>query len=387
MLLKCFSPRGVKVILVNYEELDYLFSRNAISKLSKNPKKIYKNGLVAMFITALMVGDFNKKKKEYADNIGFCHSVLDNPRIFQNVETFKVVDDMVQAKLQLVFVKNPKSDATINKIIEMMREIIKANLNGDRYLLTFEELEHLLDVKALLNLLFRNSNPNISHHHWIEFDLERSIVHTFPDFITYADLISLWNIYIDKRELLHQQKGLQSDRILIRVIDSEIHALHISLWTQAVTVVESYLYYIFYNIKMSNYPLNSTKAQGFINVAKPDDNQILDSLILPEFSSQENEGNISIIKQLHQQYKSINNIRNRFIHASAFDDNKQSHLLPLVTSNSSKLLNALELCTDLVLEIEKILPTNLKILFWWDSMQHPNYKKYIKGNYINRTDI
>src|SRR5690606_3910635 len=216
---------------------------------------------------------------------------------------------------------------------------------------------------------------------------ERSLVHTFPEFITYGDLISLWNIYLDKRNLKTQGILMKSDRRKIRLLDSEIHALHISLWTQAVTFVESYLYYIFYNIKKSNYRLNSSKAQGFINATLPDDNQIIDSLILSEFHSQETTEFSSNIKKLHKEYRKINNIRNRFIHASAFDENSQSHLLPLISNNSDELINALEICSRLILEIEKILPAELQILFWWDSIQHPNFKEYKKGNFIIRTDI
>jgi len=135
---------------VDFEELDYLFSRKAISKLSNNPKKVYKNGLLAIFITALNVGNLNMKKVNYDGNIKFCHSVLDNPRNFIKVEFSNAVEDMIQEKLQLVFVKNPNSDTIVNKIIEMMREIIKANLDATRYLLTYDDLEDLLDVKSLL---------------------------------------------------------------------------------------------------------------------------------------------------------------------------------------------------------------------------------------------
>lgn len=374
-------------MLVDYEELDYLYSREALSKLSKNPKKVYKNGLVALFITSLMVGNLNKKKEEFSDNIRFCKDVLKNPLKYQNEQSLKLINNMVQLKLKVVFVRNPDSEDTKNKIIKMMRSVIKFNLNGDRYLIMYEELDQLLDAKSLLNLLYQNSNPNIRNHHWIEFDLEKSLVHTFPEFITYADLISLWNIYLEKNDLSVREAALQTNRINIRIIDSEIHALHISLWTQAVTFVESYLYYIFYNIRKGNYSLSSTKAQGFIRSTKPDDNQIFESLILPEFKNDDNQVQISKIISLHGKYKSINNTRNRFIHASAFYDSNQPHLLPLISSGSHELLDTLETCTGLVIEIEKILPSALKILFWWDSVQHPIFNEYKKGNFIKRTDI
>lgn len=50
-------------MLINYEELQFLYSRTALSKLSKNPKKVYKDTLVNIFITSLRVGDYSGKNR------------------------------------------------------------------------------------------------------------------------------------------------------------------------------------------------------------------------------------------------------------------------------------------------------------------------------------
>lgn len=78
------------------------------------------------------------------------------------------------------------------------------------------------------------------------------------------------------------------------------------------TFTESYLYYIFYNINKGAYSLKFQKAKGYIKANKPDDNQ-------------------------------------------------QSHLLPLISNRSEQLINALEVCTNLVKAIDNLLPSELKI--------------------------
>lgn len=373
--------------MVDYEELKELYSNRVISQLSGNPKKIYRNALVGIFVTSLMVGDAKKKQDEFVGNIQFCKSVLENPKSYLNVTQLKKVDEIVQESLQNIFVKNPTLKKTADTIIEIMREAIKYKLHGDRYLLKFKDLDHLMDLNKLFSHIQKNANPNLSYHHWIEFDLENGLIPTFPDFITYADLISLWNIFLDKRLEFVNKKAFNQDLRELRQINSELHALFISSYIQGVTFVESYLYYVFYNIQKSKYPLNSEKAKGFINSTQPDDNQIINKLIISEFGNEHNKNQIADIKTLHKKYDSINKNRNRFIHASAFEENNISHLLPLINSKYGDLPNVLETCTNLVLEIEKLLPLDIKILFWWDSVDHPSYANEKKGNFVKRTDI
>ncbi|WP_455931311.1 hypothetical protein [Priestia aryabhattai] len=370
-------------MLINYEELQFLYSRTALSKLSKNPKKIYKDTLVNIFLTSLRVGDYGGKKLDYFFQIHFCKDILENPKDYLDETPHKQYEAQVQDALCSFYIRNPYNEKTKNTIIELVRNVVEQHLNGERYLIKAKELDNLMDLKNFLKFIYRNANPNLSPHHWVEVDLERGIIPTFPDFLTYAHLISLWNIYVDKQIAYKEEQH----RLKERTLDSELHALHTVLWTQAVTFTESYLYYIFYNINKGDYSLKSEKAKGYIKANKPDDNQIIVSLIIPEFKSKGNEELVSNIKKLHKEYEAINNIRNRYIHASAFDDNQRSHLLPLISNRSEQLIKALEVCTNLVKAIENLLPSELKILFWWDAMDHPVYKDYEKGNFIKRTDI
>ena len=50
-------------------------------------------------------------------------------------------------------------------------------------------------------------------------------------------------------------------------------------------------------------------------------------------------------------------------------------------------MNALEVSRNLVVEVEKILPNKLKILYWWGAMEHPKFKEFERVTFITRTDI
>ncbi|KAB2329432.1 hypothetical protein [Bacillus mesophilum] len=376
--------------MINYQVLKVLYSSKSISRLSGNPKKSYKNGLVMIFVASLMVGNEQKKQHTLLENMQFCEGILAFPKLYLAEEHSKEIEKIVQGQLKNLFVKDPSTKKTADTIIELMRKAIDHKLKGKRYLLKFEELDRIIDLKLLFSHIQKNFNPNMSNHHWIEFDLKQGLVPSFPDFLTYANLVSLWNMFLDKQEELKIEQIEQvfnKDMKKLRLLNSELQALFISSWIQGVTFVESYIYYVFYNIQKGEYPLKTEKAKGFIKSQLPDDNQIIDKLIIPEFKTEHNKSDIANIKKLHKSYKTLNQTRNRLIHASAFEESDSSHLLPLINSNYNDLPSVLETCTDLVLAIEKVLPSDLKMLFWWDAMDHPIYKDLEKGNFVKRDDI
>jgi hypothetical protein len=166
-----------------------------------------------------------------------------------------------------------------------------------------------------------------------------------------------------------------------------MQALMNSLSVQCITFTESYLYYVYYNVKEGNFKLQSDKAKKFIKKSdQPNDEEIIDNLIKPEFLQDLVTVEEKFL-ELYAGFKKMNSKRNRLIHASAFADEKKSHLIPLISMSSEELVDTLDLCVSFVLEIEKILPESLKLLFWWGSMKHPDFKEYEEGNYITRRDI
>lgn len=338
--------------MIDYDELRDLYSNKSLSRLSGNPKKIYRNGLVAMFVTSLMIGNEQKKKNEFIDNINFCKDILSNPKNYLLDKQLEKVNNFVQDSLNNIHVKNPDNKKTQDSIIDLMRMAIDYGLKDTRYLLKIKDLDHLIDLKKFFEGILKNTNPNLSYHHWIEFNLKTGLIPTFPEFITYADLVSLWNMFLDKKKSLNVELLKNNDNLKIRTINTEVHALFISAWIQGITFTESYLYYIFYNIQKGNYNIQSDKAKGYIKANMPDDNQIIDNIILSEFSNEENKNNVKHIKTLHKQYKEFNTTRNKFIHASAFEENQRSNLFPLINSKYKELHGTLETCTNLVLETD-----------------------------------
>lgn len=383
---------------MNIKDLEYLFSRDALSKLSKNPKKIYKNYLGLIFTATLNKITVSERKDIYNGLQYICFDILRDYKNYTESSLVESTGKLLRIELNTNFIKNADKDSTIDIIISFMRKVIKSRLEGERYLTNLKELNGLISVKAYLRNYYNNSNKNLEHHHWIEFDLEKGLIHTFPEFITYAHLVSLWNIFLEKRSKLieyreQHQKILAQDiiydvdiRLEIRAIESQMQALINSLIVQGITFIESYLYYIYYNVKSGNYKLKSDKAKKFIKVSdQPNDEDIFTDLIKPEYLNEVVAE--SKILMLYTNFKEINKIRNRLIHASAFSSNKKSHLIPLISIGTEELIYTLELCTSFLLEIENVLPEELKILFWWNSMEHPNFNEYKPGNYIKRTDI
>ncbi|MGG3470777.1 hypothetical protein ABES02_25270 [Neobacillus pocheonensis] len=385
--------------MIDFADLDYLFSRKALDKLSKNPKKIYKNYLALIFTAALNKTTLIERLDKYRGIQTSCYDLLNNPKEYTEQSLVESTGKLFRGELNANYIKNPNVDSTIDSIISFMREMIKSRINGERYLISLKELEKMMSVKQYLSNYYSNSYDNLEHHHWIEFDMEKGLVHTFPEFITYAYLVSIWNIYLqkrkclieareDQRHILSQDIVFPSDiRIKVRTIESEMQALINSLSVQCITFTESYLYYVYYNVKEGNFKLQSDIAKKFIKKSEqPNDEDIIDNLIKPEFL-QALETEEEKLLNLYAGFKKINRKRNRLIHASAFENEKKSHLIPLISMGSEELVDTLDLCVQFVLEVEKILPQSLKLLFWWGTMKHPNFKEYEEGNYVTRRDI
>lgn len=77
-------------------------------------------------------------------------------------------------------------------------------------------------------------------------------------------------------------------------------------------------------------------------------------------------------------------MRNRLIHASAFGtETNTSELLPLITITNEHLTETLDTCKRMVEIIEDALPDELKIFIWWNTVTHPDFKNYKKGDITN----
>jgi len=363
-------------------DLEILLSRKSIKRLSGIPMKCYKYAMTAIFINTISGRQLTKGQEA---NYNWVYNIKSRPQDFKKQEVYNYLKQTVETSLEAAGYKNPKNYETINKLFDFFRNIVEQTKRNGTFLTPVGIIEDFLDVKEI----YKNTNyVNIKSHHWINIDLATGMIVTVPEFFTYSDIVNNWNIFVDKYLEYKSIVTSDSDAPLIEIrnkrenrrLNYEIDTLMRTLIISSVTFVESYLYYIFFNIKNSNFELKTETAQNFIKYHKVEDDEIIKRLLLKEFITKPS----TELKRISVKYKEINSVRNRLIHASAFESvTKTSELLPLLTISTVQLIDTLDTCKRLVEIIDNALPDDLKILVWWDSVTHPNFKKYGKGDITN----
>ncbi|WP_368298532.1 hypothetical protein [Cytobacillus firmus] len=363
------------------DELETLLNGKAMKPLSGIPKKCYKYSLTAIFINICSGRQLTQGQEL---NFAVVYDIKNNPKNYNNQSILNHIQRTVETSLEQSNFHDFNEYKTIDKIIDFFREVVASTKKQGTCLKTVNEVEQLFDVKKM----FSNSHKNVQSHHWIDINLTGGMVITVFEFITYADIVNTWNILVDKLDIYSKQIFDDPEKPLIekknteenRNLKYEIDALARTLWVSSVTFVESYLYYLFYNVKQANYSSKTDSVNRFLENQKVEDEEIIKTLILPEFA----RGKTGQLKHLINKYTEINKIRNRFIHPSAFaSSSNTSELLPLITITYDKVAESLETCTTLVKTIDDLLPDEFKVLVWWDNVSHPDFSEYKKGSIIN----
>lgn len=363
-------------------ELDILLSRNSTKALSGLPLRCYKYGMTAIFINMLSGRQLTRGQEV---NYQLVYQIKKRPQDFKNQDVYNHFKITVETSLEAAGYKNPTDYETINKIFGFFKEIIEQTKRNGTFLTPVGIIENFLDIQKI----YKQTNyGNIKSHHWINIDLTTGMILTVPEFFTYSDVVNNWNIFVDKFLEYNTILTTTSEIPLIEIknnienrrLQYEIGTLIRTLLISSVTFVESYLYYIFFNVKHSSYQFNTDAAKNFMKSQKVEDDAIIKSLILKEFITKPS----TELKILLKKYKEINSIRNRLIHASAFESaTKTSELLPLLNISNTQLIDTLITCKRLVEIIDNELPEDFKILVWWNSITHPDFDKYGKGEITN----
>lgn len=370
---------------MNYEELKKLYSRDTLNNLSGIPKKFYKLNLT--LLTFEMLKNFKSKRADKVyDQLSKCYLIRSSPLEYKKENEFS---DFKKHKLDQIksFIPKEKTyEKFIDSVIELTRNILDHLSMNQKKLLRVSELEKIFNVRNYLRSYTRNSEEiNLEPHVWIDLDLDIGLTPTYPDLLTYGDLINLWGMYLDKIKLEsdYPNNTYQSKDSYLRQLHYEITTLRKYLNISAITFVEAYLYHVFYDIKESVYSLRTEDAKKFVNNNTiVEDEQIIKQLIIPEFCS-DNTENKNIIETF-QKYRDFNQKRNRYIHTSSFEQNGKSHLIPILETSHNKTVEGLNTCIEMVLLVECLLPNELKQLFWWDYFTHPNFESETKGSIITR---
>jgi hypothetical protein len=106
-------------------------------------------------------------------------------------------------------------------------------------LLRVSELQQTFNVgKAFRNV----DNNNLKPHVWIDIDSSRGITPTYPELLTYGDLINLWGMYLDiiKRKN-YSNKFYEPYNMFRKQLNYDLITLRKYLYISAITFVEAYL--------------------------------------------------------------------------------------------------------------------------------------------------
>ena len=353
--------------------------------MSGKTKKLFRYLLVGIFINTIEVNKNHEMKKsknilEQREYIGAAQMILRFPKAAPHISDIYI--NKIQKSMEDNFFHNPKSSDTVVKINTFFREKLELLRSGKRFW-KVEEFEKLFSVEDYLE----NFDVPVKNHHWIDFNIYYGIVLTYPEHITYNDLINSWNLILErtnKHQLLGDNVENHNQR---KQLEYEIFSLQRYSYTSCVTFFESYLFYLFYNLKSENVFKEDETIQKMYKrtYTKVNDTDILDDIIEPKFITDSCKEKY---KELLEEYKKLNDIRNSIIHTSAFetlaDQTSSMELFMPIDIDLDILKEAFELVINFSLFIESLLPEEFKILFWWDRFEEPDFNSRRK---IKRTSI
>lgn len=374
-------------------ELDYLielFSSSIIRTMSGNKKRVYKYSLCGIFIN-IIIG--NHKLGGQISNFQFIEGIRKsklNRDEYRQLLEFTAKPNVHKSFDENGFIK-PYNDALINNIIAFMRDKLNTLKDSRVCLFHAKELSQFLDINAFFKFDF------VSGFHWVEFGLVNGLVVTIPEGIIFNDLKVQWNSFIDT----HLELRMEHSKVFSPDEEFEFYkdeknrekqykwgAIYRNLIFLGVSFVESYLYDLFCCIREMNID-NKDQIAGILKEDKVQDAQIIEQVLYKLYPDLKGQ-----IEDLYKRYKTINDYRDRYVHASPLIDssNNTSHLKPLLDLDVKQLCEFLQVCLDLVKQIDDFLPKQLNLLFWWynEEIIFADFKKISLTNSdarINKIDF
>lgn len=253
-------------------------------------------------------------------------------------------------------------DSILNKYIEFL----KVYLKNEKTLFLYNEVKEFWDVNELFN---RTGNTSVLPHHWIELALFKYSlpINTVPEFFAYQDVINLWNETLRKyNELVILNDNFKQGTDEYRTINYTYSTLLRSTLTAGVHYFETYLYYMYYNLKHKmKFPSNSVIKRN--DIRKINDKEIIRKLLYKEFSNLE-----SLTEDNWAIYQEALEYRDAFVHISAFEENGVSRMQYLLSFDLAKLKLFLSNIFSFIEIIEQEVGEE-KILFWKSLFENPDF--------------
>ncbi len=375
------------------DELIVLFSSNKIREFRQHSKPLYKYHLCGIVNSVIMQGNFWT-----GPGYGEAKLMSLSSNFFPNQmrKGYTLMKQRTIDTLRNNFFHSPEKDSQVDMIISFFRKFLEDYKKEGKSLILVKDFEKIIDIKKLL---LKQKGIKVKDHHWLDVGFKQGIVLTVPEFFNYLDLINLWNDLIKKNDIMQnliEEQCKEKDFLFylnpntirhlenepkLRELDYSRQASFRALIIQGVNLVESYLYYYLYNVKSEGKYKGQSKVltmRGHIQ-----DKQIVKDLI---FKVHHHIANDTKINELYNQYLKTVDIRDRFVHTSAFveESNKMPQLQPLLSIQFNSVINHIQTCIDFVYSIDDMLPVDDKMLFWKDRFETPIFAEEKKISVLNK---
>jgi hypothetical protein len=350
------------------------FESKAIRNYTGNYKRGYRL-LIAHYFTAAF---FNEEPEfNWAQfNLSLMYMEKDmkekvkvNQDFINEIEerSLKYLCDKKKLKLKKYDEQNSKFIINDEKLIEYV-DFLKKYIKDKKTLFLYKDLSSFWDLNDLYKNEISEKHTEIYHHHTFELVPFRysGPIHTFPEYFAYQDMINLWNLTINKYEIVKDEK-----EILNTTLRSDLYTYNSLLRTTLIVGVhffETYLYYLYYNIKESHtFPKN--KLCNRKDIRKINDKNILEELLFKEYKDIKGKTDKN-----YNVYLETLEYRDAFVHMSAFFDmgiSRMQYLVDIDIDYLSKFLSNIITFID-ILEEEL---GDKKILFWKNLFEWPDFNE------------
>lgn len=365
-------------ILLKNLEMEYLinlYSSKTMRRLSGNVKKAYKHCLCGIFLN--IISGYHRTAGQEA-NIKLAEQIgrlIIKPKEIEDLFEL-VIKNNVYTSLRVKGFKEPFDDKFLNNCISFMRDKLNELNSKNICLFQAKEICQLVDLKKFFKMDF------ISEFHWLEFNIIKGLIVTVPECIIFNDLKVQWNNYIEVKTYLDKEwKKVKTMEDELEYFRNEINrekmyefgTLYRSLVFLSVSFVESYLYNLFCCIREIDIS-GKELIKDILKIDMIQDTQIIEDVLYVLFPDLKEH-----VGSLYKEYKTINDYRNRYVHASPLIDRSDNtpHLKPLLDTDQNRLIDFLQTSVDLVTKIQSNLPKSLNLLFWWynDEIIFKEFKK------------
>lgn len=366
-------------LLKHYQSLvnKGLFENNIVRDFTRDNKRAYR-----LLIVHTMVASFFNDEDEYnwaqfKISIMFmekdmANKVAVNDQFITEIKKRALKYLCIEKELRFIDSIGEEIEISVindNKLQNCVNFLQKYVKNG-KTLFLYEELQEFWDLKSLYKKHL-NNHTEVMTHHWIELVpfVYQMPIHTYPEFFAYQDMINLWNEMIEKYDIVKDLDfSIKDDN---RKFFYSYNSLLRNTLVIGVHFFETYLYYLFYNIKSKGL-FHKNKLICRNDVRKINDKSILKDLLFKEYVGLENS-----TLNLLAKYLETLDYRDAFVHMSAFNEKGISRMQYLVDINISFVSESLQNIVDFILLIEKEVGAD-NILFWKEKIEWPNFIKLEK---------